>query len=197
MRIATRTALALAAMVAVAACDRNATPAPAEAAAPAVTPAADPAGPSDADGGLAIEGEGLRLFDDSGAARAIPFGTPQATAIAAVTASVGGAAPEVTTNDECGAGPTQFAEFSNGLQLLFQGGTFQGWFIDEAGLTTVDGVGVGTTRTDLNGSRTVEIDTDSTLGVEFSAGELGGFLTDATPAGTVSSLYAGLTCFFR
>lgn len=197
MRIATRTALALAALVAVAACDRNATPAPAEPAAPATTPAADAAGPSVSAGGLAIEAEGLRLFDDTGAARAIPFGTPQATAIAAVAASVGGAAPEVTTNSECGAGPVQFAEFSNGLQLAFQNDQFQGWFVDEAGVTTVDGMGVGSTRASIQESRTVEMQEDSTLGAEFSSGDLGGFLTNATPQGTVTSLYAGLTCFFR
>ena len=197
MRIAARTAFALATLVAVAACDRNATPAPAEPAAPAATSAASDDGPTVSDGGLAIEAEGLRLFDDTGAARAIPFGTPQATAIAAVAASVGGAAPEVTTNEECGAGPTQFAEFSNGLQLLFQNDQFQGWFVDEAGVTTVDGMGIGSTRASIEDSRTVEMQEDSTLGAEFSSGDVGGFLTDATPQGTVSSLYAGLTCFFR
>jgi hypothetical protein len=198
MRIASRTALTLAAVVALAACDRSQPAAPAEPAAPAAPaePAA-PVGPSVADGGLAIEAEGLRLFDDAGAARAIPFGTPQATAIQVVAASVGGAAPEVTTNTECGAGATQFAEFSNGLQLLFQNGQFQGWFVDEAGTTTVDGVGVGSTRASIESSRTVEIDADSTLGIEFTSGDIGGFLTDATPQGTVTSLYAGLTCFFR
>jgi len=198
MRIVTRTALALTAMVALAACDRNATPAPAEPAAPATATAGDAMdGPSVSDGGLAIEAEGLRLFDDNGAARAIPFGTPQATAIAAVAASVGGAAPEVTTNAECGAGPTQFAEFSNGLQLLFQDGTFQGWFLDEAGLTTADGMGVGSTRASIETSRTVEMQEDSTLGAEFTSGDIGGFLTAGTAQGTVTSLYAGLTCFFR
>lgn len=202
MRIVTRTALALAAVAALAACDRNATPAPAEPAAPAASPAvaakAEPAaGPSLAGGGLAIEGEGLRLFDEAGAARAIPFGTPQATAISVVAASVGGTAPEVTTNSECGAGPIQFAQFSNGLQLAFQNDQFQGWFIDKPGLTTVDGVGVGSTRASIEESRTVEMQEDNTLGAEFSSGDLGGFLTNATSQGTVNSLYAGLTCFFR
>ncbi len=202
MRIATRTALAFTALVAVAACDRTATPAPAEPAAPAASPAvaakAEPAaGASVSSGGLTIEGEGLRLFDDAGAARAIPFGTPQATAIAVVAASLVGPAPEVTTNSECGAGPVQFAGFANGLQLAFQNEQFQGWFIDKPGLTTVDGVGVGSTRASIEESRTLEMQEDSTLGAEFSSGDLGGFLTNATPQGTVTSLYAGLTCFFR
>lgn len=197
MRIVTRTALALAAVMALAACDRSQTPAPAEPAAPAETAATADDGPSVTDGGLAIEAEGLRLFDDTGAARAIPFGTPQATAISTVAASVGGAAPEVTTNEECGAGATQFAQFSNGLQLLFQNDQFQGWFVDKAGLTTADGMGVGSTRASIEDSRSVTVDAESTLGVEFDSGDVGGFLTDATPQGTVTGLYAGLTCFFR
>ena len=196
MRTVARTAFALAVVATIAACDR--TPAPAaEPAAPAEAAAPATDGPSQADGGLAIEAEGLRLFDAQGAARAIPFGTPQATAISTVAASVGGAAPEVTTNSECGAGPIQFAEFSNGLQLLFQGGTFQGWFLREPGLTTVNGVGVGSTRADLDEAFSIEVIPDSTLGVEFSAGDLGGFLSADGAAGTVESLYAGLTCFFR
>lgn len=200
MRNAPRTALALAAaLLAVAACDRTATPAPAEPAAPPAAPAvaAPETEPGVAAGGLAIEAEGLRLFDAGGAARAIPFGTPQATAMAAVAASVGGPAPEVATNAECGAGPVQFAKFSNGLQLMFQDNQFQGWFIDKAGVTTVDGMGVGSTRASIEDSRTVEMQEDSTLGAEFSSGDIGGFLTEATPQGVVTGLYAGLTCFFR
>jgi hypothetical protein len=49
----------------------------------------------------------------------------------------------------------------------------------------------------LNAARTVEIQTDSTLGIEFTAGDIMGFLTAADASGTVESLYAGDTCFFR
>jgi len=201
MRLTTRTLLALAAVATIAACDRTPDPIPAE---PAATPA--PTGPGAdvattpaalAEGGLAIEGEGLRIFDASGAARALPFETPQATVIAAVTASAGGMAPEQSTNAECGAGPTQFAQYSSGLNLLFQDEKFAGWFLDEPGLTTVDGLGVGTTRAALDAARTVSLTPDSTLGIEFSAGDLGGFLTADGAAGAVESLHAGLTCFFR
>lgn len=201
MRMSTRTALALSAVatLAVAACDRSAPP-PADAAPPAAPvekAAVTEDGPGMASGGLAIEAEGLRLFDDAGAARAIPFGTPQATAISVVAASVGGAAPEVTTNSECGAGPVQFAQFSNGLQMLFQNGAFQGWFVDKAGATTVDGMGVGSTRASIQSARTIQMQASSTLGDEFDSGGVGGFLSGATPQATVKSLHAGLTCFFR
>lgn len=195
-------AFGLAAVLTLTACDTAETPAPAPASAPAAVPGGAPAMlPVDAavpaEGGLAIEGEGLRLFNASGSARPIPFGTPQADVLAAVTRAVGGTTPAVITNGECGAGPTQFATFANGLNLAFQDDRFAGWFLDKPGPTTVDGVGVGTARAALGDARAIEIVPDSTLGVEFRSGDLGGFLTAAGPGGTVESLYAGLTCFFR
>ncbi len=198
MRLMPRAALAITAILAIAACDRSIEPAE-KAASPAGAPsqAAPSAPPTQQAGGLAIEGEGLRIFDDAGAARALPFGTPEQSVITAVSATVGGPAPEQGTNAECGQGPVQITQYANGLQLLFQEGQFKGWFLDKAGLTTVDGVGVGTTRADLNAARTVEIQTGSTLGIEFTAGDLGGFLTAADASGTIESLYAGDTCFFR
>lgn len=198
MRSIARSALTLVAVMSVAACDRSIEPTE-ETAAPAsaVAEPATPAAPVQTAGGLAIEGEGLRIFDAEGAARALPFGTPQETVIAAVTASTGGVAPEQSTNEECGQGPVQFAQYANGLQLLFQEGEFKGWFLREAGLTTVDGVGVGTTRAALNEARTVEIDPNSTLGIEFTAGDIMGFLTAADASGTVESLWGGDSCFFR
>lgn len=198
MRIVTRTALAFVAVAALAACDRSQAPAAAEPAAPAATPAADDTGPSESDGGLAIEAEGLRMFSPSGSAREIPFGSPQETTIGLVVGFLGAReAPQVTTNSECGAGPIQFAEFSNGLQLLFQNDQFQGWFVREAGITTVDGMGVGSTRASIEESRTIEMQDDSTLGAEFDSGGVGGFLEGSGSTATVSGLYAGLTCFFR
>ena len=192
-----RTALTLAAVLALGACDR-ATEAPAPA--PAVEPEAGPSGqqaPDAAAAGLALDGEGLRAFTARGSSRALSFGMPQDAVLTAVSALLETATPEVTTNPECGAGPMQFAEYPNGLQLAFQDGRFAGWFLDEAGLTTVDGVGVGSRRADLEAGRVVERVPDSTLGVEFSSGGLGGFLSSEDPDATVESLYAGLTCFFR
>lgn len=198
MRLMTRSAPLIFAVLAVAACDRSIEPGE-KAATPAGAPseAAAPAAPAQQTSGLVIEGEGLRVFDVAGAARALPFGTPHESVITAVNIVVGGPAPEQSTNEECGQGPVEFAQYANGLQLLFQEGQFRGWFLREPGLTTADGIGVGTTRTDLNAARTVEIQTDSTLGIEFTAGDLGGFLTAADGSGTVESLYAGDTCFFR
>lgn len=198
MRFIARTLLSFTAVVALVGCDRSIEPAEeATDAGEVAAPAATPVAPAQAAGGLAIEGEGLRIFDTEGAARALPFGTPQETVINAVTATTGGVAPDQSTNAECGQGPVQQAAYANGLQLLFQDGEFKGWFLREAGLTTVDGIGVGTTRSALNAARTVEIQPDSTLGIEFTAGDIRGFLTSADGSGSVKSLWAGDSCFFR
>ena len=194
-----RTALTLAALLALGACDSST-----EAPSPAPVPAAEPEGASTAkepaeaaQGGLALEGEGLRAFTAQGSARALPFGMSQDMVLTAVSTLLGSDTPAVSTNSECGAGPTQFAEYPPGLQLAFQDDNFAGWFLDEAGLTTADGVGVGTSRADLQSARVVEMIPDSTLGAEFSSGDLGGMLSSDAPDATVEALYAGLTCFFR
>lgn len=198
MRSITSTALTITALIALVGCDRSQPAAPTEPAPapPAAIAKAEPQ-PVQADGGLAIEGEGLRIFDTQGASRDIPFGTAQAAAIAAVAASTGRPAPSVTTNEECGAGPVQFAEFPGGLQLLFQNNNFLGWVVSEPGLTTTDGMGVGSTRASVENSRTIEIVSGSTLEGEFTSGDVHGILSSTAAAGTVTRLWAGLSCAFR
>ena len=198
MIVRTHTLFAVA-LVALAACDQaSQAPKPTTG-----TPA--PAAPSSVEkpqrptlqGGLTIDGEGLRRFSSKGAATPIPFGTAQDVVLSAVAASLGGNVPAIRTNGECGAGPTQFARFRNGLQLDFQAQRFIGWTLDQPGLTTADGVGVGSTRSTVEDSRTVELMPDSTLGIEFSSGDLGGFFDGTGADAKVVSLYAGQTCFFR
>ena len=198
MIIRTHTLVAVA-LVALAACDQaSRAPEP-------TTDTPAPAAPSSVEkpqrptlqGGLTIDGEGLRRFSSKGAATPIPFGTAQDLVLSAVAASLGGNVPAIRTNGECGAGPTQFARFRNGLQLDFQAQRFIGWTLDQPGLTTADGVGVGSARSTVEDSRMVELVPDSTLGVEFSSGDLGGFFDGTGADAKVVSLYAGQTCFFR
>lgn len=198
MIIRTYTLFAIA-LVALTACDQASQPPEATSGNPA------PAAPSSVEepqrpatqSGLTIDGEGLRHFSPEGAARPIPFGTAQEAVLTAVATSLGGNAPAIRTNAECGAGPTQFARFRNGLQLDFQAQRFVGWTLDQPGLTTADGVGVGSAKSTVEDSRTVELVPNSTLGVEFSSGDLGGFFDGTGASAKVVSLYAGQTCFFR
>ena len=144
-----------------------------------------------------LDDEGVRLVDPAtGSARALPFGTPMATVIAALEASFGAAPVEQEVNPECGAGPVLHARWANGFVALAQEDRFLGWDSRERGLTTADGIGIGSTRAELEASREVQVE-ESTLGVEFSAGGLGGLFASAEPQARITSIWAGLTCVFR
>lgn len=141
----------------------------------------------------ALDSEGLRMVIPSGATRLIAFGSERQAVENAVGRALGKGGSR-SSNDECGAGPMQFSTI-NGFTLNFQDGKFVGWNIDGTlGLTTIDGMGVGSNRAVLEQSRTIAMQ-DSTLGAEFSTGGIGGFLDEE--GDTVSMLYAGTQCFFR
>ncbi len=165
----------------------TATPAPAAPAPP--SPAATP--------GLALEGEGLRLFDPAtGSARPLAFGIPWPQALAALAFR---GAPETGRNEECEAGPLDYARWPDSLTLYGQDGKFAGWFADRGGagtLATASGVGPGTTRQDLEAAYETEV-FESTLGTEFAAGELYGLLDSPHLDSPITALWAGTSCNFR
>ncbi len=146
---------------------------------------------------LAVEAEGLRLFDPAtGSARAISFGTAQAQTLAALAFR---GPPGTGTNQECGAGPLAYASGPDGLQLWFQDDAFAGWALDgrtEGAITTAAGIGPGSTRADLDSAYTATV-AQSTLGTEFSAGELFGLLNGAGQGAKVTNMWAGVSCNFR
>ncbi|RYF95534.1 MAG: hypothetical protein EON95_01095 [Caulobacteraceae bacterium] len=169
------------------------TPAPVEPVTPAV-----PATPAAA-GGVALDQEGLRLVSESGSTRLVAFGTPTADAVAALSSVLGNPADR-STNSECGAGPTEFVSWPNDLDALFLDGKFSGWSAGRdsgAKVTTMDGIGVGSSRQQLTaafGNLKVE---ESTLGIEFNAGDISGILDKDGPAGKVETLWGGTSCVFR
>ena len=163
--------------------------------APPSTAAAEAAAPLPA-----LDVEGLRLVLDSGATRLLAFGTPRAQAEEAVGRAFDHP-PERTRNEECGAGPMDFTAYGP-LQLNFQDGGFVGWFLDGAGPSAIDGIGIGSTRAQVRSSRTLTMIPDSTLGEEFALGELteesiGGFFDGPGAQAKVTQLFAGINCFFR
>lgn len=176
--------------------------APAAPAAPTAT--AEPAAPATpaaaaASGAVALDQEGLRLVSESGSTRLVAFGVPTADAVAALS-SVLGAPADRSTNSECGAGPTEFVSWPNDLDALFLDGKFSGWSLgpkSDGKVTTMDGIGVGSTRQQLTesfGNLTVEA---STLGIEFTAGDIAGILDKDGPAGKVETIWGGTSCVFR
>ena len=82
--------------------------APAAASPPAVPPtAATPA--------LALDGDGLRLFNaENGSARPLPFGLARDPVMAALAFR---GPPGTGSNGECSAGPLDFASWPDGLTL--------------------------------------------------------------------------------
>jgi hypothetical protein len=181
--------------------EESAPAAPAAPAAPTAT--AEPAPPATpaaaASGAVALDQEGLRLVSETGSTRLVAFETPTADAVAALSSVLGNPADR-STNSECGAGPTEFVSWSNDLDALFLEGKFVGWSAGQRSggkVTTMDGIGVGSTRQQLIesfGDLKVE---ESTLGIEFTAGDIAGILDKDGPAGKVETIWGGTNCVFR
>ena len=78
---------------------------------------------------------------------------------------------------------------------------FVGWTVRPAtegeNLTTLDGIGLGSTLTDLEANYDVGV-IESSLGAEFNASNsLFGILSANEPTGTIDYMWAGIACNFR
>ncbi|HEX8572032.1 MAG TPA: hypothetical protein VF759_04715 [Allosphingosinicella sp.] len=160
-------------------------------------PAAAAPAPAPAEAALAplqLEGHGLRI---SGAAPGteLPFNTPKAATIDALTKALGRPPTELGENEECGGGALEFAAWEGQITAWFESGRFAGW--DNKGkLKTPQGIGIGSSRSEIARLRGLEVE-DSTLGTEFRAGGLSGILDSKGPDAKVTDLWGGSTCVFR
>ena len=148
---------------------------------------------------VALSGEGLQLVgDQTGSATALEFGSDMAM-VEGVLTNILGTPLESGLNEECGAGPQMITQWPGGLVLHAANDEFIGWSArpdtDET-FTTMTGVGIGSSRSELESAYTVEV-FESTLGTEFTAGDLAGILTSDAPDAMVENLWAGTTCIFR
>lgn len=149
---------------------------------------------------LALTGEGLLLVEeDTGSTTLLPFGMEMDVVQTAVGELLGD--PEtVSENAECPGDPFIIAAWADGLMLNADGDTFVGWSVrpDEGSdqFTTLAGVGVGSSREDLEAAYTIEV-VESTIGTEFTAGDLAGLLSDQTSDAEITDLWAGTVCIFR
>lgn len=164
-------------------------------------PRSVPPGPEATAGTVVLDGEGLRLVGPrTGSTRLVAFGTPEAEVVALVE-GVLGALAEQSENLECGAGPVQFASWPDGFMLLAQDGAFGGWALngiaaEPSSLSTMAGLGIGTTRAELDAAYDATVE-ESSLGAEFTAGDLYGVLSGFDADDRVENLWAGLSCNFR
>lgn len=199
-----RAALLLGALL-VAGCNQNDAdqPAPAADAAPVAAEATPTEVEASTEPGITVTVDSVILVgavEGRGTATTIAFGRPKAEVFAIMEAA-GFAAPKTSANDECGAGPMEFAHFGP-LELNFAEGKLAGWFVgDKPGardIATDEGVSVGSPGADFiarHGAKAIE---DSTLGNEYFADAgIGAFMAEGSKPPVVESLYAGTNCFFR
>ncbi len=171
--------------------------------APPISPAPAPAEPpAAAVPVLAIDGEGLRLFNPvNGSAHSIPFGRPRAATLAALAFR---GPPAFARLEECGAGPLDQAAWTDGLRVYFQEGKFVGWALNAGGnpatdkraITTASGIGPGSSRAALEAAYSAKV-VQSSLGTEFSAGDLAGLIDGPGQLARITDMWAGASCNFR
>lgn len=202
-----RTGLVLALAVFLAACSEEQDNAgPTTQALPADRPASNrPESPAPAEIAIALDGEGLRFVNaETGSTSLLAFGAERARAEDAIAAQLG-EADERSSNQECGAGPMDFTHYGD-LSAHFQDDRFVGWSLrdgdKQAALTTMSGIGIGTTRSEMAKSVVFDIDEDSSIGTEFYTGgnDPGGFsglFESEAPDARITDLWAGTSCIFR
>lgn len=131
----------------------------------------------------------------------IAFGASRTDVMAAAAGPLGRERALNAIEDCSGSGPAQAADYG-ALVLFFQQDRFVGWEQREAParplIATAGGGSVGNTRatiaTGLGGPITVE---QSTLGTEFSRGDISGMLASDRPDAVVERLWSGMNCAMR
>lgn len=147
----------------------------------------------------ALSGEGIQMVNpETGSAAIVAFGTDREQAITALDRSLAGQTRTSSTNSECGAGSMEFVAWSGGLTALFQDSKFAGWALNEnaEALTTMSGIGIGSSRKELESAYNARIFASS-LGTEFTAGDISGLLDGDGEAAKITNLWAGTSCNFR
>lgn len=186
---------ALAVIMALTACDNAERPAT-DAASPESISIVDSVSAVEHRAVLTLEGEGLRVFDaESGSARPVPFGTSSSETIDIVSAVLAAAPREQGENADCGG---SFATWEQGLGLWFVRDRLAGWAVRAGSdtLTTASGIGIGSTRSELESVYDAQV-MRSSLGTEFTAGNIAGVLDSPAADGRVIAMWAGITCLAR
>lgn len=145
---------------------------------------------------LALDGEGLRIFNSStGASRLLAFGDDATQSMETLGRVLAEPPPVSVENEEC---QVSFARWSNGLTVWSSNSRFTGWSVTpgSSSLATASGVKIGSTRAELESAHDAEI-MESSLGTEFLAGGLAGLLDSTRPDAKISNLWAGETCIAR
>jgi hypothetical protein len=163
---------------------------------------------------LVLTTDALLLVDQiTGSSNQLPFGMPQNQLIEIINNTFKSKPVSIGINPECGAGSLKMVKWNNGLTLVFQENNtkvvepradwqFEGWFINSPkegsnNLTTMAGIGIGSTLAELHNAYEIEVKKTS-LGQEFStASGLFGILDGAGKNAKIIYLWSGVSCNFR
>jgi hypothetical protein len=147
---------------------------------------------------VALAVDGLTFVSDP-ATRNLPFGTDEATVTNALEAALG--APkgaETALECEDGSGRSFDSVRYDGLSVAFFESQLSGWSAENPEFTTIDGIGPGSRLSDVKAAfPDVTVNPDSSLGVEFSSGSLGGVLDGESDAAKVTTIFNGDLCIIR
>lgn len=179
-------------------------PAAAPAAAAASTSASTPAqasapgddNPSAPAATIALDGGGLRIISiPSGSSHALAFGSAKTDTLNTLQA-IEGAPLSQGENIDCRA---TRAEWADGLTVWFARGKFVGWSVGKAdsSLSTMGGLRLGATRAEVENGAAVAKIAPSSLGEEFTVGDIAGLLDSKRPDAKVTNLWAGSVCIAR
>jgi hypothetical protein len=159
---------------------------------------------------LALTSNALQLVDAiTGSTKEIGYGMPYKQIVAIVRNILEREPAKVDVNSECGAGPLKMASWSNGLTLVFKetkrdNGEWllAGWFASkpqpkESKLSTMAGVGVGSTLAELKSAYKISV-SKTTLGQEFAVKSgIYGLLSGIGDDATIDAMWSGVSCNFR
>ncbi len=158
---------------------------------------------------LVLTPEGLQLVHaETGKTTEVGYGMPQEELVNLVNSILQVKSEGIELNSECGAGPLRIATWQNGLGILFQESEardewqFVGWSVNDRSaatknLTTMSGIGVGSTRLEMEEVYTIEVSKTS-LGEEFSTDAgLYGIFDKPGIGGRITNMWSGVSCNFR
>lgn len=158
-----------------------------------------PTTPADGQATVVLAPGGLAIVDAAGASTRLNFGTDQQLVIDALSAALGEAPALSDGSAECPNGQAVVASWPDLRMDFDESGSFLSWTASqESTLTDENGIGLGSTRTELDQAFAPAVDEDSTLGTEFY-GEttLSGLLSGPDADDTIDALWAGSVCVFR